>query len=160
MAGKQWSTGSARTTPDRCSARSTTVVSCVSKFVVSTHGSVTRFIGRRNRNTRTGERLLSSARLNQPLRQTNYSLLLSVIRLFGECLAQEARKPACKSERRYGRTKDERRTDSGSHPHGLVAGFNLVTQQNMEPWMTFYLVQGRFQGVVSQIRTFVTGTGR
>ena len=58
------------------------------------------------------------------------------------------------------RTKDERRTDSGSHPRGLVASFNLVTQQNMEPWMTFYLVQGRFQGVVSQIRTFVTGTGR
>jgi len=102
----------------------------------------------------------SFARLNQPLRQTNYSLLLSVIRLFGECLAQEARKPACKSERRYGRTKDERRTDSGSHPHGLVAGFNLVTQQNMDLWMTFHLVQGGFQGVVSQIRTFVTGTGR
>ena len=37
------------------------------------------------------------------------------------------------------RTKDERRTDSSSHPHGRVADFDLVTQQNMELRMTFQL---------------------
>ena len=39
MVGRQWSTGSARTTTDRCSARSTALASCVSRCVVFTHCS-------------------------------------------------------------------------------------------------------------------------
>jgi hypothetical protein len=42
------------------------------------------------------------------------------------------------------RTKDERHTDSNSHPHGRVADFDLGTQQNMELRITFHLRFCRF----------------
>ena len=59
--------------------------------------------------------------------------------LLGECLAQDARKPRCKSERKLGTAMHERRADSSSHPRGRVADFNLGTQQNMEVRMNFHL---------------------
>lgn len=46
----------------------------------------------------------------------------------GECLGQEARNPGANPKG----GKEGRRTDSDSHPRGVVARFNLVTQQDME----------------------------
>jgi hypothetical protein len=58
-------------------------------------------------------------------------------RLLGECLAQACAQTTVQT-RKEERTKDERRTDSSSHPHRGMADFDLGTQQNMER-MTFHL---------------------
>jgi hypothetical protein len=39
--------------------------------------------------------------------------------------------------------KHDRRTDSGSHPRALMAGFTLVTQQDVELRMSFHLSLNR-----------------